>query len=240
MSELRPGFAVGLACGLVVPFIWGGWIVASRFGVLNALTPYDVAALRVGVGAIIVLPLLLTRGLAGLPLWKGAVLSFGVGAPFALASFGGMSLAPVIHAGVLTNGTMPIFATIVGYLWLREASDPGSGRGHRTDRGRRADAGRGQFYGSCARRSVVRRFASDRGRGVFCDIYDRAAALECQHPAGGDRGADHQHGGLHSDLAVVSAFGDRPRSLWRCALPRHGQKLPCRQSTKALLPASSW
>ena len=120
MSELRPGFAVGLACGLVVPFIWGGWIVASRFGVLNALTPYDVAALRVGVGAIIVLQLLLTRGLAGLPLWKGAVLSFGVGAPFALASFGGMSLAPVIHAGVLTNGTMPIFATIVGYLWLRE------------------------------------------------------------------------------------------------------------------------
>jgi len=120
MSPARPSFAIGLACGLVVPFIWGGWIVASRFGVLHALTPYDVAALRVGVGAIIVFPLLLTRGLAGLPLWKGAVLSFGVGAPFALASFGGMSLAPVIHAGVLTNGTMPIFATIVGYVWLRE------------------------------------------------------------------------------------------------------------------------
>lgn len=120
MSRARSGFAIGLACGLVVPFIWGGWIVASRFGVLHALTPYDVAALRVGVGAIIVFPLLLTRGLAGLPLWKGAVLSFGVGAPFALASFGGMSLAPVIHAGVLTNGTMPIFATIVGYFWLRE------------------------------------------------------------------------------------------------------------------------
>ena len=226
MSELRPGFAVGLACGLVVPFIWGGWIVASRFGVLNALTPYDVAALRVGVGAIIVLPLLLTRGLAGLPLWKGAVLSFGVGAPFALASFGGMSLAPVIHAGVLTNGTMPIFATIVGYLWLRERPTRVQAGGIVLIVVGALMLGGGQFYGSCARRSVVRRFASDRGRGVFCDIYDRAAALECQHPAGGDRGADHQHGGLHSDLAVVSAFGDRPRSLWRCALPAMVRSCP--------------
>lgn len=120
MSAGRPGVALGLACGLVVPFIWGGWIVASRFGVLNALTPYDVTALRVGVAAVIVFPMLLTRGFAGLPIWKGAVLSIGVGAPFALASFGGMSLAPVVHAGVLTNGTMPIFAALVGYFWLRE------------------------------------------------------------------------------------------------------------------------
>jgi len=120
VSDARPGFAVGVACGLVVPFIWGGWIVASRFGVLNALTPFDVAALRVGVAAIIVFPLFAMRGFAGLPLWKGAVVSFGVGAPFALTSFGGMSLAPVIHAGVLTNGSMPIFAAILGYLWLRE------------------------------------------------------------------------------------------------------------------------
>ena len=120
MSDARPGFAVGVACGLVVPFIWGGWIVASRFGVLNALTPFDMAALRVGVAAIIVFPLFAMRGFAGLPLWKGAVVSFGVGAPFALTSFGGMSLAPVIHAGVLTNGSMPIFAAILGYFWLRE------------------------------------------------------------------------------------------------------------------------
>lgn len=120
MSNDSPSFGVGVACGLVVPFIWGGWIVASRFGVLNALTPYDVAAIRVGFAAVIVLPLLLTRGLAGLPLWKGAVISFGVGAPFALTSFGGMALAPVVHAGVLTNGALPIFAAVIGYVWLRE------------------------------------------------------------------------------------------------------------------------
>lgn len=120
MSTPAPSFAVGLSCGLVVPFIWGGWIVASRFGVLHALTPFDVTAIRVGVAAVVVLPLMLTRGLAGLPLWKGVVLSFGVGVPFALTSFGGMALAPVVHAGVLTNGVMPIFAAVIGYYWLRE------------------------------------------------------------------------------------------------------------------------
>src|SRR3546814_7045820 len=113
-----PGYAVGLACGLVVPFVWGGWIVASRFGVTHGLTPWDVTALRVGVGALIVLPLVAMRGFGGLPLWKAAVISVGAGAPFALASFGGMSLAPVVHAGVLTHGTMPIFAPIFGFLSL--------------------------------------------------------------------------------------------------------------------------
>lgn len=120
MTGGQPSYSVGLACGLSVPFIWGLWIVASRFGVTHALTPYDVAALRVGVAAIIVLPVLLTRGLGGLPLWRAFVISFGVGAPFALASFGGMALAPVAHAGVLTNGSMPIFAALIGLWWLRE------------------------------------------------------------------------------------------------------------------------
>ena len=120
MKSGSSSFAVGLTCGLIVPFIWGGWIVASRFGVLHALTPFDVAAIRVGVAGILVLPLLFIRGFAGLPLWKGAVLSFGVGVPFALTSFCGMALAPVLHAGVLTNGAMPIFAAVIGYYWLHE------------------------------------------------------------------------------------------------------------------------
>lgn len=120
MSAGQPNYTVGLACGLSVPFIWGLWIVTSRFGVTHALTPYDVTALRIGVASVIVLPVLLTRGLSGLALGRAFILSAGVGAPFALASFAGMALAPVAHAGVLTNGTMPIFAAILGILWLHE------------------------------------------------------------------------------------------------------------------------
>lgn len=120
MSTGQPNYTVGLTCGLSVPFIWGAWIVASRFGVTHSLTPYDVTALRIGVASVIVLPVVLTRGLSGLALGRAFVISCGVGAPFALASFAGMSLAPIAHAGVLTNGTMPIFAAILGIVWLHE------------------------------------------------------------------------------------------------------------------------
>lgn len=117
---LRSGLAWGLACGLVVPFIWSGWIVASRFGVTHALTPYDVTALRVGVAAVLVAPYALRRGLGGLSLPKALVVSAGAGALFGVTSFGGMSLAPVAHAGVLTNGAMPIFAAVLGHVWLHQ------------------------------------------------------------------------------------------------------------------------
>ncbi len=120
MSPKQPNYLIGLACGLAVPFIWGAWIVTSRFGVTHSLTAYDVSALRVGVASLIVLPILLTRGLGGLALARAFVISIGAGAPFALTSFTGMALAPVAHAGVLTNGTMPIFAAILGVFWLRE------------------------------------------------------------------------------------------------------------------------
>ncbi len=120
MSPKQPNYLIGLACSLAVPFIWGAWIVTSRFGVTHSLTAYDVSALRVGVASLIVLPILLTRGLGGLALARAFVISIGAGAPFALTSFTGMALAPVAHAGVLTNGTMPIFAAILGVFWLRE------------------------------------------------------------------------------------------------------------------------
>ena len=120
MNTNQPNYLIGMACGMAVPFIWGAWIVTSRFGVTHSLTAYDVSALRVGVASLIVLPILLTRGFSGLSLARAFVISVGAGAPFALTSFTGMSLAPVAHAGVLTNGTMPIFAAILGLVWLRE------------------------------------------------------------------------------------------------------------------------
>ncbi|MCZ6453292.1 MAG: DMT family transporter [Alphaproteobacteria bacterium] len=120
MSTTQPNYPVGLACGLAVPFVWGAWIVVSRFGVTHSMTPYDITALRIGVASLIVLPIVLTRGLSGLALARAFVISVGAGAPFALTSFAGMALAPVAHAGVLTNGTLPIFAAILGLLWLRE------------------------------------------------------------------------------------------------------------------------
>ena len=100
-------------------------IVASRFGVTHALTPYDVTALRVGVAAVLVSPYALKHGLGGLSFPRALVVSAGAGALFGVTSFGGMSLAPVAHAGVLANGAMPIFAALLGFVWLHQRPSGG-------------------------------------------------------------------------------------------------------------------
>jgi|TARA_B110000263_G_scaffold196195_1_gene174706 drug/metabolite transporter (DMT)-like permease len=120
MIARSPNYMVGLFCGLAVPFIWGAWIVTSRFGVTQSMTAYDITALRVGVGSLIVLPIMLKYGFSGLSLYRGFIISIGAGAPFALASFTGMAIAPVAHAGVFTNGSLPIFTAIFGFFWLSE------------------------------------------------------------------------------------------------------------------------
>ena len=120
MNNIKSEYLVGLIFGLSVPFIWGAWIVISRFGVITSLNAYDITALRLGVASLIVLPIILTRGLSGLSLKRATIFSIGVGAPFALTSFLGMRLAPIAHAGVLTNGSIPIFTAIFALLFLSE------------------------------------------------------------------------------------------------------------------------
>jgi hypothetical protein len=53
----------GALYGLSAMCIWAAFILVSRLGVRTSLTPLDVAAIRFGVGALL-LPYLLKRGLA--------------------------------------------------------------------------------------------------------------------------------------------------------------------------------
>ena len=40
----------GALCGLAAASIWAGWIVVARLGLRTSLAPWDIAALRFGVG----------------------------------------------------------------------------------------------------------------------------------------------------------------------------------------------
>jgi drug/metabolite transporter (DMT)-like permease len=57
-------YARGAVFGLAAVSIWSGWIVAARLGLKTSLTPWDITAIRFGVAGLIVLPYLLSRGLA--------------------------------------------------------------------------------------------------------------------------------------------------------------------------------
>jgi drug/metabolite transporter (DMT)-like permease len=122
MSEpARPLIGWLAAFGVVV--IWSGWVVVSRLGVVQTLTIYDMVALRFTVASIAVAPFVWRYWPRKLRWWQVAVISCGQGAPYLLLAFGGLQLAPASHAGIMMNGTLPVFAAGIGWVWLKDRPD---------------------------------------------------------------------------------------------------------------------
>ncbi|MEM1045188.1 MAG: DMT family transporter [Pseudomonadota bacterium] len=121
-TETPPSKGSGLLLGWLaafgVLFIWSGWVVVSRFGVLNTLTVYDIAVLRFLVAFLAVSPFVVKYWPRRLAFWKILVLGGSVGVPFLLLALFGMRFAPASHAGILLNGTLPIFAAAILWLWV--------------------------------------------------------------------------------------------------------------------------
>lgn len=114
--------AKGIAWNVLAAFIWGGWMVVTGLGVQAGLNAYDVAAIRLTVAGLVLLPILLRDGLAFERLgWLGlTALVAGAGAPFVLVLVMGMTFAPVRHASALINGIVPIAVAILSYFIFRE------------------------------------------------------------------------------------------------------------------------
>ena len=61
MIEKQANYSVGIPLLILLVFIWSGWLVATRAGALSALTIFDIAALRFGIGGILALPIYCRR-----------------------------------------------------------------------------------------------------------------------------------------------------------------------------------
>ena len=105
-----------LAAATVVVF-WSGFNIVSRLGGRSVLTPYDLAALRFAVSALLLLPFLLRLRFAA-TLMQLAILSACGGLGYALLVYWGFSLAPAAHAGILVNGGIPFATVLVAWLAL--------------------------------------------------------------------------------------------------------------------------
>jgi len=101
-----------------VLLIWSGWVVISRLGVVQTLTIYDMVALRFLVAVIAVSPFIVSNWPRNLCWWKIFLLGCGPGVPYLLFAFTGMRFAPASHAGILMNGSLPVFAALIGWWWL--------------------------------------------------------------------------------------------------------------------------
>lgn len=112
---------IGLGGALGVTCVWTGWIVITRFGVTNTLSPYDLTALRFGIAGTIALPWVIkNRTWTGLTPGRTAVLALCSGIIYALVSYFGFSFAPAAHGGVFMNGALPAFTVIVAWFWARD------------------------------------------------------------------------------------------------------------------------
>lgn len=111
---MNRNLAVGLLAALAAALIGSGWQIASRHGVTTTLGPLEIAVLRYGVPALVLLPLLLQTGLFphGLPRRRLVLLVLGGGLPFGLLVLAGAQWAPAAHMGVFMAGSVPLFTSL--------------------------------------------------------------------------------------------------------------------------------
>jgi drug/metabolite transporter (DMT)-like permease len=111
---MNRNLAIGLLAALGAALIGSGWQIASRHGVTTTLGPPEIAVLRYGVPALVLLPLLLRTGLfpQGLPHLRLGLMVLGGGLPFGLVVLAGMQWAPAAHMGVFGSGSVPLFTAL--------------------------------------------------------------------------------------------------------------------------------
>jgi drug/metabolite transporter (DMT)-like permease len=120
MTADRREFVIGIACALSVVVLWSSFHLISRVGVQTSLTPYDLVTLRVGIGGILMLPVLLRHGLGHLRLWQAVIIAIVAGPGFALPAFAGYQFAPAAHGAAILAGALPLFTVPIAWLALGE------------------------------------------------------------------------------------------------------------------------
>lgn len=107
-----------LWAGLAVS-IFAGWFVVTRFSVTRILSVWDLTALRYGIGAVLLAPVLLRR-LPSRAWLNGFVFAALWGAPFAILVSLGVQMTSAGRAASVTPTLMPVFAGLLGWALLRE------------------------------------------------------------------------------------------------------------------------
>ena len=115
----------GLLAALAASFIGSAWQLVSRHGVTTTLGPIDLALLRYGIPALLLMPLWFGRERiapkASLPVL--AVLVAGGGLPFGLLVLAGAQWAPASHMGIFMAGSLPLFTAIGAWLHKRQRTE---------------------------------------------------------------------------------------------------------------------
>ncbi|RYE29993.1 MAG: DMT family transporter [Hyphomicrobiales bacterium] len=120
----RPrGRVTGILWAALTVSIFSGWFVITRFSVTRELRIWDITALRFGIGALLLAPVLVRNRARLTPAaWgMGFVFSMLWGVPFVLLVALGLSLTSAAQAASIAPTLMPLFAGLFAWAFLGEA-----------------------------------------------------------------------------------------------------------------------
>ena len=127
--------ALGLSAAVITVLIWSSFIVVARASASHNLLPLDIVFLRILGASCVLLPwggwLLRAQrqagertgslmGLSPLPLRVTAIAGLFGGMLYAMLAYSGFFFAPAAHASVLMPGSLPLWTTLLMWLFLRE------------------------------------------------------------------------------------------------------------------------
>lgn len=116
-SEQKKGY---LLLGLTM-LIWGSFTLMSRLGAKQALTPWDITALRFATAFVVLLPIQLwKREFSFLLDYRIVWLALLGGVGYSCAVYSGFSYAPAAHAAIWLNGFLPLATAISAWVVLKE------------------------------------------------------------------------------------------------------------------------
>lgn len=114
--------AAGIAWAALTVSIFSGWFVITRFSVTRELRIWDITALRFGIGAVLLAPVLIRRrNTLSRRAWvEGLVFALLWGMPFVLLVALGLRLTSAAQAASIAPTLMPLFAGIFAWAFLGE------------------------------------------------------------------------------------------------------------------------
>jgi drug/metabolite transporter (DMT)-like permease len=120
----RARIALAVVAGVIAALIYGGQFVVTRWSMQRTLSSWDLAALRFGVAGILMLPIVVRHGTAGIGWKRSLALAITAGAPYTLIMQAGLVVAPAAHGAVIVPGATPVVSAVLLWLWLGERPWP--------------------------------------------------------------------------------------------------------------------
>jgi drug/metabolite transporter (DMT)-like permease len=114
-----------ILAGLTAMLLYSGSFVMTKHGLAAGLAALDIMMLRYLAGGLLAAVLLWRMGLAGLTPARAVILTLLGGVPYFAGQVVGIGWSSAAHAAVLNPGGTVVFATLLGWVLLRDP--PGRG-----------------------------------------------------------------------------------------------------------------